>query len=132
MNYQTAADGHLTAKVEVDRNIDEPILEANLRKNYSKNEVNSAPINSEPIDDNQVTTKAYIHTSFENKRIRRDLSSVFDDHDNEFDKNKSTNLDIITLSKNTLLDEKAGNEKYFDNSLNNGTVLRFNMSFEKY
>ena len=46
-------------------------------------------LNSEPIDDNHVATKSYVDSLSENDRDRSDLSTVFNDQDNEFDKNKA-------------------------------------------
>ena len=37
------------------------------------------------------------------------MSTVFKDADNEFDKNKLTDLGGITLNRNPLLDEEAAN-----------------------
>ena len=42
---------------------------------------------------------SYIGELHEINRNRRDLSSVFNDQDNEFDNNKLTNLDSVTVKK---------------------------------
>ena len=40
-------------------------------------------------------TKSHVDSAHENNRNRRDLLSVFNDQDIEFDENKKTNLDSI-------------------------------------
>ena len=42
----------------------------------------------------EITTKPYVDSLHENNRNRRDLSSVFNDQDNEFDNYKLNSLDI--------------------------------------
>ena len=44
----------------------------------------------------ELPTKSYVDSLHESNRNRRDLSSVFNDQDNEFDNNKLTNLDSVT------------------------------------
>ena len=41
----------------------------------------------------------YVNGLHESTRNKRDLSSVFNDQDNEFDNNKLTNLDSITVKR---------------------------------
>ena len=45
----------------------------------------------------ELPTKSYVDSFHEINRIRRDVSSVFNDQDNEFDKIKLTNLDSVTI-----------------------------------
>ena len=61
-------------------------------------------------------------------RNKRDLSSVFNDQDNEFDNNKLTNLDSVTVNRNPNLDNELASKKYIDDELDKNTVLRFNQT----
>ena len=61
-------------------------------------------LNSEPTDDNQVETKPYVGFSSEKDRKRRDLSTVFNDQENDFVNNTSTILDSITFNGNPTTD----------------------------
>ena len=45
-----------------------------------------------------VPTKSFVANLHEINRNRRDLSSVFNDQDNDFDNIKLTNLDSITVN----------------------------------
>ena len=56
-------------------------------------------------------TEAYVDISHENSRYRRDLSSVFNNQDNEFDNNKLFNLGTITVNRNPNLDKELANKK---------------------
>ena len=47
----------------------------------------------------QLLTKSYVESLHESNRNRRDLSTLFNDHDNKFDNNKLNNLDSITVNK---------------------------------
>ena len=48
----------------------------------------------------KLPTKSYVDRLHERSRNRRDLSLVFNDQDFEFDNNKLTNLDSITVNRN--------------------------------
>ena len=80
----------------------------------------------------KIPNKNYVHCLHESSRNRRDLSSVFNDQDTEFDSNKLTNLDSITVNRNPNLDNELANKKYIDDELDKNTVLRFNQTLEKY
>ena len=64
---------------------------------------------------------SYVAGLHEINRNRRDLTSVFNDEDNEFDNNKITNLDSVSV-----------NTEYLDDELDRKTVLRFNQTLENY
>ena len=66
---------------------------------------------------------SYIDGLHEIKRNRRDLSLVFNDQVNEFDKNKLTNLDSVTVNRNPTSDNELANKKYIDDELDKNTVL---------
>ena len=55
---------------------------------------------------NELPTKSYVDSLHESSRNRRDLSIVFNDQGNEFDKNKLTNLYSITVNRNPNLDNE--------------------------
>ena len=75
---------------------------------------------------------SYVDNLHEINRNRRDLSSVFNDQGNEFDNNKLTNLDSVTVNRNPDLDDELANKKYIDDELDKNTVLRFNQTLENY
>ena len=80
----------------------------------------------------ELPTKSYVDSLHEINRDRRDLSSVFNDQDNEFDNNNLTNLDSITVNRDPNLDNELSNKKYVDNSIGEGTLLRFNQTLQNY
>ena len=75
---------------------------------------------------------SYVNELHEINRNKRDLSSVFNDQDNEFDNNKLTNLDSVTVNRNPNLDNELANKKYIDDELDKNTVLRFNQTLQNY
>ena len=75
---------------------------------------------------------SYVNELHEINRNIRDLSSVFNDQDNEFDNNKLTNLDSVTVNRNPNLDNELANKKYIDDELDKNTVLRFNQTLQNY
>ena len=75
---------------------------------------------------------SYVDSLHESTRNRRDLSSVFNDQDNEFDNNKLTNLDGVTVNRNPTSDNEFSNKKYVDDSIGKGTLLRFNQTLQSY
>ena len=70
----------------------------------------------------ELPTKSFVDSLHENRRNRRDLSSVFNDQDNEFDNNTLTNLDSITVNRNPNLDNELS-KKYVDDELDKNTLL---------
>ena len=80
----------------------------------------------------ELPTKSYVDSLHEINRDRRDLSSVFNDPDTEFDNNKLSNLDSITVNRDPNLENELSNKKYADNSIAEGTLLRFNQTLENY
>ena len=97
----------------VDQSIDETTSVINIKNNDFNNHASSGisqiTLNSKPTDANHTVTKSYVDSLSENERNRRDMSTVFNDADNEFDKNKLTDLGGITIDRNPLLDEEAAN-----------------------
>ena len=60
----------------------------------------------------EIPTLNYVDSLHESSRNRRDLPSVFNDQDNEFDNNKLTKLDSITVNRNPNVNNELANEKY--------------------
>ena len=50
--------------------------------------------------------------------------------DNNFNDNRLTNLDIITVARNPSSDNELANKKYVDDSLGAGNILRFSQALE--
>ena len=57
---------------------------------------------------------------------------MFKDQDNEFDNNKLTNLDSISVNRYPNLDNEPANKKNIDDELDKNTVLRFNQTLQNY
>ena len=104
--------------------------------------INSIILNTQAIDDNRVITKAYVDQFHqENERSRRDLGIDFYDgsnnlvknnQDNDFNDNKLTNINSITINNNPTDDNHVSNKKYIDNELDKNTIVRFNQTLENY
>ena len=77
-------------------------------------------------------TKSNVDSLQERSRNRRDLSSVFNDQDNENDNNKLTNLDSVSVKRDPSSDNELANVIFIDNELDKNTVLRFNQTLENY
>ena len=75
---------------------------------------------------------SYVDNLHEINRNRRDLSSVFNDQDNEIDNNKLTNLDSITVNGDPSSDNEPPCKKYIDDSIGKGTIVRLNETLENY
>ena len=80
----------------------------------------------------ELPTKSYVDSSHENSRNRLDLSSVYNDQDNEYDKKKLTNLDNVTVNRNPSSDNELSTKKYIDDELDKNAILRFNQTLENY
>ena len=98
-------------------------------------------VNEMPEWGNDITSKLYVDNALsdllsyvndlhEINRNRRDLSSVFNDQNNEFDNNILTNLDSVTVNRNPSADDELANEKYVDYSIGEDTLVRFNQTLE--
>ena len=91
---------------------------------------NSTLISPETIT--ELPTKSYVDSLYESSRNRRDLSSVFNDQNNEFDNNNVTNLDTVTVNRNPNSDKELSDKNYVDDSIGEGTLLRLNQTLENY
>ena len=63
------------------------------------------------VDEGLSNILSYVNDLHEINRNKRDLSSVFNDQDNEFDNNKLTNLDSVTVNRNPISDNELSNKK---------------------
>ena len=137
----------IPTKIYVDDKLDDPIIIKNTDhvdfNDKFLNNLSGIGVNEMPTWGNEVTPKlyvdnvikdvvSYIDNLHEINRNKRDLSSVFTDQDNEFDNNKLTNLDSITVNRNPNLDNELSNKKYVDDSIGEGTLIRFNQTLQNY
>ena len=103
VNKMPAFLEHLTPKVYVDYAMDEPsLLRLDPDEKLNLDEQESILLNSTLTLPNtiiELPTKSYVDSLHESSRNRRDLSSMFNDQDNEFDNNKKTNLDSVTVKR---------------------------------
>ena len=147
VNQWLQFDSHLTPRLFVDNAIDESTLVRNNKdtdfKNNNLTNINSITLNTQAVNDNQVITKAYVDQFHqENERSRRDLGIDFYDGSNDLVKNnqdndlndfeKLTNLDSITVNRNPTSDNEVSNKRYNDDSIAEGTLLRFNQTLTNY
>ena len=146
VNQLPQINSHLTAKLYLDNRIDEPSLVRNNQDNDFNNNnltnINSITLNTQAVNDNQVITKAYVDQFHqENERTRRDLGIDFYDEssdkvknnqDNDFNNNKLTNINSITINNNPIDDNHVSNKKYIDNELDKNTIVRFNQTLQNY
>ena len=87
-------------------------------------------------------TKAYVDQFHqENARSRRDLGIDFYDEssdivknnqDNDFNDNKLTNVNSITINNNPTDDDHVSNKKDIDDELDKNTIFRFNQTLQNY
>ena len=80
----------------------------------------------------EIATKSYADSLHEINRIRRDLFLVFKDQDNEFDNNKLSSLDIVTVNTDPRSDNELSNKKIVDDSIGEGTIVRFSQALQNY
>ena len=134
------------SKNYVDNSIDEVSLVRNNKDNdfgnYNLTNIKTITLNTQVENDNEVVTKAYVDQFHqENERSRRDLGIDFYDEsnnlvknnqDNNFNDNKLTNINSITINTNPTDDDHVSNKKYIDNQLNKNTIVRFNQTLQNY
>ena len=99
-------------------------------------------MNKRAENDNEVSTKAYVDQfHIDNERNRRDLGLSFynkevdlvkNNQDNGLNDNKLTNLDSITVNRNTSSGYEVANKKYIDDEQDKNTVLRFNQTLQNH
>ena len=146
VNQLPQIDSHLTAKLYVDTEIDQQSVVRNNQDNdfgnYNLTNINSITLNTQAVNDNEVITKFYVDQFHqENERSRRDLGIDFYDEsnnlvknnqDNDFNDNKLTNINSITINNNPTDDDHVSNKKYIDDELDKNTIVRFNQTLTNY
>ena len=139
-------DSHLTAKLYVDKIVDEASLVRNIQDNDFNNNtvtnINSKILNILAETDNEVITKAYVdQIPQENERLQRDSGIDFYDEsgdlvknnrDNDFNDKKLKNIDSITVNRDPASNNEVTNKKYIDGELDKKTILRFNQTLQNY
>ena len=146
VNQMPQIDSHLTPRLYVDNAVDEISLVRNNRDNdfgnYNLTKIKSITLNKQAENDNDVITKAYVDQFHqENERSRHDVGLDFYDEsndlvknnqDNDLNDNKLINLDSISVNRNPSSDNELANKKYIDDSIGEGTLLRFNQTLSNY
>ena len=146
VNQLPQIDSHLTAKLYVDKSIDESSIVRNNQdndfKNYNLTNISSIALNTPAVNDNQVITKAYVdqfHNDYERTRQNSGLDFydessdlVKNNRDNDLNDKKLTNVDSITVNRNPTSDDEASSKRYFDDQLDKNTILRFYQTLENY
>ena len=114
VNQLAQNNSHLTAKLYVDTEIDQSslvrIYQDNDFGNYNSTNKNTITLNKQPENDNEVVIKSYVDQFHqENERTRRNLGIdyynesneiVKNNQDNNFNNNKLTNINSITINTN--------------------------------
>ena len=140
VNSYPTLDAQLTPKFYVDNFVKNNVDEESLLRVDPKSDIHFGKLDSIFVNSSitsprtviELPTKSYVDSLHEINRDRRDLSSVFNDQDNEFDNNKLTNLDSVIVNRNPNLDNELANKKYIDDELDKNTVLRFNQTLQNY
>ena len=140
VNSYPTLDAQLTPNFYVDHFVLDNVDELSLLRLDPKSDIHYSKLDSIFVNSSitsprtiiELPTKSYVDSLHEINRDRRDLSSVFNDQDNEIDNNKLTNLDSFTVNRDPNLDNELSNKKYVDNSIREGTLLRFNQTLENY
>ena len=128
VNQLPQIDSHLTAKLYVDTQIDQQSIVRNNQDNnfgnYNLTIINSITLIKQAENDNEVITKAYVDQFHqENERSRRNLGIDFynesndivkNNQDNNFNNNKLTNINSITINTNPTNNNHVTNKKYID------------------
>ena len=135
-----AVGEQLTAKFYDDHALSESVDESSLLRldpdeKLKLDEQDSIILNStltSPKTIIELPTKSYVDSLHERSRNRRDLSLVFNDQDNEFDKNKLTNLDSVSVNRKPSSDNELASKKYVDELLDSGNFLKLNQTLQIY
>ena len=140
VNQLTQLDSHSTAKLYVDTEIDQiSIVRNNQDNDFNNNNltnINSITLNTQAENDSEVITKAYVDQFHQEKeRSRRHVGLDFYDEsndlvknnqDNNFNNNKLTNINSITINNDPTDDNHVTNKKYIDDELDRDTIVRLN------
>ena len=146
VNQWPQIHSHLTPKLHIDTEIDQPSLFRNNQDNNFNNNnltnINSISLNKQAENDNEVITRAYVDQIHqENERSRRDLGKYFYDEssdlgtnnqDNDLNDNKLINIDSVVVNREPINDNELANKKYIDDELDKKTIDRFSQTLTKY
>ena len=146
VNQLPQIDSHLTAKLYVDKSIDQSsLLRLDPDETLDLDNQESIILNStltEPKTIIEIPTKDYIDSlQEENERSRRDLGIDFYDESSDLVKNNQSNdfTDNIILNVRSIQinddpsnDNHVSNKKYIDDELDKNTILRFNQTLQNY
>ena len=130
----------------VDNKIDESSLVINNQdndfNNHNLTNIKRITLNKQAKNNNEVITKAYVDQFHqENEHSRRHLGIDFNDasndlvknnQDKDFNVNKITKLDSITVNRNHTSNNELSNKKYNDDSIEEGKNVRFNQTLPEY
>ena len=103
--------------------------------------INSITLSNQPINDNEVVTKSYVDQFHNDNERSRDLGIDFynessdlvkNNQDNNFNDNKLTNINSITINNNPSDNNHVCNKKYIDDELDKNTIVRFNQTLTNY
>ena len=136
MNSLPAVREHLTPKIYVGEairySVDEPSLlrlDPNEKKlNDQDSKVPNSTLTS-PKTIIELPTKAYVVRLHENRRKRRNLLSVFNDQDNEFDNIILSNLESVTVNRNPSSDTDLSCKKNVDDPIAEGRISSKSVSW---
>ena len=141
---------HLTSKTFVDRAISEGVDDSSLLRldpvgKLNLDEQDSFFHNStltSPKMIIELPSKSYTDSSHEeNEGNRKDLGIDFYDESNElvkndqdidFNDNKLTNIDSVTVNRNPTADNEVSNKKCYDDEIDKNTIVRFNQTLQNY
>ena len=140
VNQLPQINSHLTAKLYVDSEIDQTSVVRNKKDNdfgnYNLTNINTITLNKQAENDNEVITKAYVDQFHQdNERSRRDLGIDFynessdlvkNSQDNDFNNNKLTNINSITINNTPTENNHVTNKKYIDDQLDKNTIVILN------
>ena len=108
------------------------MLGLDLNEKLKLDEQDSITVNStltSPKTIIETPTKSYNDSLSENNKNRRDLSTVFNDQEIEFDKSNLTKLDSVKINRNPSSDNELSTKEYFDKEDKN-TTPRYNQTLE--
>ena len=111
------------------------VLRQDLNEQLELNEQGSIVLNSNLISPKTIIDspiKSDVCSFYEGNGKRCDLSSVFNDQDNEFDNIKLATLDGLSVKRNPSSDNELSNKISVDDSIGKGTIVRFNQTLEIY
>ena len=135
INILNVVPEHLTPKLYVDKIFAASVDESSLVKNNQDNDstncclltISDITPKSEPTDDIHIAHKTYVESLSKIGRNGCYLSLAFNDQDIELANNILTIIYLITLNRNSILDDGVANKKYNDDEVDKNTVVINNL-----